>query len=125
TKGCIVDIGSMYGMVSPDPAIYGESGANNPANYGAGKSGVLQFTRYCAGHLAEKGIRVNSISPGPFPNPSTQTDEDFLRKLANKTMLKRVGKQHEIVGPIILLSSDAGSFITGENIVVDGGWTAW
>ena len=123
--GNIINFGSMYGMVSPNPAIYGDSGANNPPNYGAGKAAVLQFTRYCAGHLASKNIRVNSVAPGPFPNPHFQQDPDFVRELEQKTMLGRIGKASEMVGPILLLASDASSFMTGTNIVVDGGWTAW
>lgn len=123
--GSIVNFASMYGVVSPDPAIYGDSGANNPANYGAGKAGVLQFTRYCAAHLAGKRIRVNSITPGPFPNPAVQQNEAFLRELSRKTMAGRVGRAEDIVGPVLLLASDASAYMTGSNIVVDGGWTAW
>jgi gluconate 5-dehydrogenase len=123
--GNIINFGSMYGMVSPNPAIYGDSGANNPPNYGAGKAAVLQFTRYCAGHLAAKNIRVNSVAPGPFPNPHFQQNQDFVRELEQKTMLGRIGKASEMVGPVLLLASDASSFMTGANIVVDGGWTAW
>jgi len=123
--GNIINFGSMYGMVSPNPAIYGDSGANNPPNYGAGKAAVLQFTRYCAGHLASKNIRVNSVAPGPFPNPHFQQNPAFVRELEQKTMLGRIGKASEMVGPILLLASDASSFMTGANIVVDGGWTAW
>lgn len=123
--GSIVNFGSMYGIVSPDPSIYGDSGANNPANYGAGKAAVLQFTRYSAAHLAAKGIRVNSVSPGPFPNSHFQQDQHFLRKLGGKTMLGRPGKAEEIAGAVVFLASGASSYMTGANIVVDGGWTAW
>lgn len=123
--GTIVNIASMYGMVSPDPRIYGTSGANNPANYGVGKAGVIQFTRYCAAHYARHNIRVNSISPGPFPNPKIQQDQDFVEQLNAKTMLNRVGQPHEIAGAVILLASPASSYITGANIPIDGGWTAW
>ncbi|TNJ67538.1 SDR family oxidoreductase [Paenibacillus hemerocallicola] len=123
--GSIVNFGSMYGIVSPDPSIYGDSGANNPANYGAGKAAVIQFTRYCAAHLAGKGIRVNSVTPGPFPNPHIQQNEPFLELLGKKTMLGRAGKAEEIVGAVVFLASGASSYMTGSNIVVDGGWTAW
>ncbi|MDF2723944.1 MAG: family oxidoreductase [Paenibacillus sp.] len=124
----IVNFSSMYGIVSPDPAIYGDSNADNPPNYGAGKAGILQFTRYCAAHLAADGIRVNSVTPGPFPNMATlklKQDDAFQRKLKDKTMLRRVGVPDDIAGPVILLVSDASSFMTGTNIAVDGGWTAW
>ncbi|SEQ45914.1 gluconate 5-dehydrogenase [Virgibacillus subterraneus] len=123
--GSIVNIASMYGMVSPNPGIYGSSEANNPPNYGAGKSGVIQLTRYCAGHLAKDNIRANSVSPGPFPKPSQEYDQDFQNNLADKTMLKRVGEQHEVAGTIVFLASSASGYVTGVNIAVDGGWTAW
>lgn len=115
----------MYGMVSPDPGIYGNSGFNSPAYYGAGKAGVLQLTRYCAAHLAKKNIRVNSITPGPFPDFGKSPPKEFILKLQDKTMLKRIGKPREIVGALIFLSSDTSSYMTGSNVVVDGGWTSW
>jgi gluconate 5-dehydrogenase len=125
--GSIVNFASMYGVVSPDPRIYGDSGANNPPNYGAGKAGVLQFTRYCAAHLAPDNIRVNSITPGPFPNPAQQANqnESFRRLQREKIMIGRVGTPQEIVGPVVLLLSDAASYMTGSDITIDGGWTAW
>jgi len=124
--GSIINYGSMYGVVSPDLRIYGEDNPQkNPPNYGAGKAGVLQLTRYAAGALAQYKIRVNSVTPGPFPSPQNQTDVDFNSKLASKTMLGRFGQDYEISGPVLLLASDASSFMTGSNIVVDGGWTAW
>ncbi|WP_135552754.1 SDR family NAD(P)-dependent oxidoreductase [Paenibacillus cymbidii] len=122
--GAIVNNASMYGMVSPDPAMYGEL-SKNPPNYGAGKSGVIQFTRYCAAHLAHYGIRANSVSPGPFPKPRLGYEEWFMNRLADKTMLKRTGRQHEVAGAVVFLASPAADYITGVNIPVDGGWTAW
>jgi len=123
--GSIINYCSMYGLVSPDLRIYGDNPQKQPPNYGTGKAGVAQFTRYAAGALGEYGIRVNAITPGPFPNPANQTDEVFNQKLAAKTMLGRYGKSYEIAGAILLLASDASTFMTGSNIVVDGGWTAW
>lgn len=124
-NGCIVNTGSMYGVVSPDYRIYGESGQNNPANYGAGKAAVIQLTRYAAAHLAPKNIRVNSVTPGPFPDDRKLPPVEFLQKLSEKTMLGRVGKSGEIAGAYCYLVSDAASFTTGHNLVVDGGWTTW
>lgn len=124
-KGNIINIASMYGVVSPDPGMYGDSGNNSPVMYGAGKAGVIQLTRYCAGNLAARGIRVNSITPGPFPVITEATDKEFYERLKDKTMLKREGKADELAGPLLLLCSDASSYMTGSNIVVDGGWTAW
>jgi len=123
--GSVVLTSSMYGMVSPDPSIYGDSGQNSPVFYGTGKAGVLQLTRYAAAHLAQYGIRVNCVTPGPFPAQRKLPPEEFLRKLSAKTMLGRVGRAHEIAGAYCYLVSDTASFTTGANLVVDGGWTAW
>ena len=123
--GNIVNIGSMYGLIAPDFAIYGDDIPWNPPTYGAGKAGALQFTRYCASALARRNIRVNSLTPGPFPNERTLANKPFAEKLAKKTMLGRTGERKELVGAIVLLASDASTFMTGSNITVDGGWTAW
>jgi gluconate 5-dehydrogenase len=124
-KGVIVNIASMYGMVAPDHSIYGDTGSNSPVTYGVGKAGVLQLTRYAASYLANKKIRVNAITPGPFPLVTPSMDKAFLSKLRAKTMMGRTGDAQELIGPLVLLCSDASSFMTGANIVVDGGWTAW
>ena len=121
--GSIVNIASMYGVVAPDHSIYGDTGNNSPVTYGAGKAGVVQLTKYTASYLAKDGVRVNAITPGPFPKVSA-TDPDFLKILQNKTMLGRTGDPNELAGALVLLCSDASSFMTGTNIVVDGGWTA-
>lgn len=123
--GVIINIASMYGIVSPDPRIYGDSGYDNPPNYGAGKAAILQFTRYTACHLATKGIRVNAISPGPFPDPEIQKNPRFISNLNKKVPLGRIGQPNELKGAVIFLASEASSYITGQNIIVDGGWTAW
>lgn len=123
--GNIVNIGSMYGLIAPDFSIYGENIPWNPPTYGAGKAGVRQFTRYCAAALAQKGIRVNCLSPGPFPNITPATDMEFIGRLANKTMMKKTGKPADLNGALLLLASDASAFMTGTNIVVDGGMTEW
>lgn len=122
----VINIASMYGIVSPDPAIYGNSGANNPPYYGASKAGLIQFTRYAACHLASKGIRVNSLSPGPFPPPDIVGNKpEFYRELCSKNPMKRIGYADELKGPLLFLASDASSYVTGSNLLVDGGWTAW
>lgn len=123
--GVIVNFSSIQGLVPVDPGIFGDSGLNTPANYSSGKAGVIQFTRYSAINLANKGIRVNCITPGSFPNQSELEKTDLIRELNRQTMLGRVGRPEEIVGAVLLLASDASSYMTGSNIVVDGGWAAW
>ena len=122
--GSIINYSSMYGLVAPDFRIYGETPQKQPGNYGAGKAAIAQFTRYSASALAEYNIRFNSATPGPFPNPENAMDPEFNKALSGKTMLGRFGKAHEMAGTILLLASDASTFMTGSNIVVDGGWTA-
>lgn len=122
----VVNVASMYGWVSPDPRIYGDSGMNSPPFYGAAKGGLLQLTRYLAAHAAAESIRVNAVSPGPFPPERVRTaDEDFHGKLRNKVPMGRVGEAEELKGALLFLASDASSFVTGINLPVDGGWTAW
>lgn len=122
----IVNISSMYGVVSPNPEIYeGNTSLHNPAIYGVLKSGLIQFTKYSAIHLAEKNIRVNSISPGPFPSEKTQENTEFIKLIEKKVPLKRIGEPTELAGLVTFLLGNAASYITGENIMVDGGWTAW
>ena len=122
----IINISSMYGHISPDPRLYGESGLNSPPHYGASKGAVLQMTRYLACHLAPYAIRVNSVSPGPFPTEDVQRrQEDFIGRLNDKVPLGRIGRPDELSGAILFLASEAASYITGINLPVDGGWTAW
>lgn len=121
----IVNIASMYGVVSPDPGMYGDSGFNNPPNYGAGKAAVIQLTRFSACHLASRNIRVNAISPGPFPKAEVQKNKWFIEQLSARTPLKRIGAPEELKGAAVFLASRASSYVTGHNLLVDGGWTAW
>ncbi|HBP38846.1 MAG TPA: gluconate 5-dehydrogenase [Clostridiales bacterium] len=123
--GNIINIASMYGLVSPNPGLYGTSGQNSPPTYGAGKAGVLQLTRYCAANLAARSIRVNCLTPGSFANPQGNLTDDFRARLNASNMLGRVGRPEELTGALVLLASDASSYMTGSNIVIDGGWTAW
>ena len=116
----------MYGLVSPQPETYEAFPEyHNPPAYGAAKAGVVQFTRYAACHLAPRGIRVNSVSPGPFPRAEIRAHAGFVAELAKRVPLGRVGDAEELAGPIAFLLSRASSFVTGHDLVVDGGWTAW
>jgi NAD(P)-dependent dehydrogenase (short-subunit alcohol dehydrogenase family) len=121
----IVQFSSMYGLVSPDPANYPAGVGVNPPDYGFAKAGVRQLVRYQAVHLAPRGIRVNAISPGPFPGPTAQSSPEFIERLASRVPLGRIGQPHELAGAAIFLSSPASSYMTGAEIVIDGGWTAW
>ena len=120
----IVNVSSMYGMVSPDFKAYKQAPEYlNPPHYGAAKAGVIQLSKYYASFLGEKGIRVNTVTPGPFPSDSVQENKEFLKALEERTLLCRFGKPNDLAGIFCFLMSEASSFITGQNFVVDGGWT--
>lgn len=123
--GSIINIASMYGMVSPNPSIYEGTPFQSSPAYGAAKAAVLQLTRYAATELARDNIRVNAISPGPFPGEQAQENEQFMRALASKNPMGRIGAPWEIKGAVAFLATGASSYVTGQNIVVDGGWTIW
>jgi NAD(P)-dependent dehydrogenase (short-subunit alcohol dehydrogenase family) len=126
SKGNILSIASMYGHVAPDYRIYQGNDFANPPSYGAAKAGVIQLTKYLASFLAEDQVRVNCISPGPFPFPETQNENpEFIRRLASKNPLGRIGEPHEIAGASLMLCSDLGTYINGQNLCVDGGWSSW
>lgn len=119
----IINIASMYATVAPDGRLYAERGQQSPFHYGPAKAGLLQLTRHLAAEFGPHGIRVNALSPGPFP--AAIADAGFGERLAGKTMLGRLGKRDEIGGPVLFLASPASSYVTGATLSVDGGWTAW
>lgn len=125
-SGRIINVASMYGIVSPEFSIYEETGAPyNPPHYGAAKAGVIQLTKYYAVYLARYNVNVNVISPGAFPRTNSNNSDEFKIKLSKKTPMNRTGKPDDLKGGFIFLASDASSYITGQNLIIDGGWSIW
>jgi NAD(P)-dependent dehydrogenase (short-subunit alcohol dehydrogenase family) len=126
--GSIINIASMYGMVSPNFKIYHEQPKmGNALSYNAAKSAIIQMSKYMAVYYAKWNIRVNSISPGPFPRPGTFSNgkEWFEEELKGMNPLHMLGEPWHLKGGVALLASSLGSYITGQNISIDGGWTTW
>ena len=127
-SGSIINIGSMYGIVASYPDAYEGLGVNSPPNYHGLKGGIVHLTRHLATYWAKHNIRVNAICPGAFP-PARLSDAafwpEFVGRLEKKVPLGRMGRPAELKGLVVLLASDASSYLTGQNILVDGGWTCW
>jgi gluconate 5-dehydrogenase len=119
----IVLIGSMYGQVASYPDAYEGICNASPVAYHALKGGVIHMTRHLAVYWARDHIRVNCLSPGPFP--SEKAPAAMVERLCTKLPMKRMGRPHELKGAIVFLASDASSYMTGQNLTIDGGWTAW
>lgn len=120
--GVIVNISSTYGNVSANKSIYGDSGLNSPVSYATSKAGLINLTRYLATHLAEKNIRVNCLSPGGV---RSNQPVDFVKQYENLTPMMRMAESTDYQGAILFLMSKASSYMTGSNLIIDGGWTAW
>jgi NAD(P)-dependent dehydrogenase (short-subunit alcohol dehydrogenase family) len=123
-EGKIINVSSMYGMIAPDFKVYdGSPNFLNPPHYGAAKAGVIQLTKYYASYLGKWNIKVNAVSPGPFPSNKVQEDLGFINELKFRTCIDRIGQPEDLAGIFTFLSSDASNYITGQNFAVDGGWT--
>jgi NAD(P)-dependent dehydrogenase (short-subunit alcohol dehydrogenase family) len=120
--GSIINLASIYGIVAPDFSIYEGTEMTMPVAYASIKAGIIALTKYIATYFGNYKIRANTVSPGGiFDNQAPS----FVEQYSRKTPLGRMGKPGEIVGAVIYLASDASSFVTGHNLVIDGGWTAW
>lgn len=129
--GSIINIATMYASVAPRPELYAGTASLNPPGYSASKAALLAFTRYTASFWGRQGIRANCISPGPFSNTedvdgqnSVAEDSPFVTRLKGYTVLNRIGRPLELCGALLFLASNASSYVTGQNLAVDGGWTA-
>ena len=119
----VIMLGSMYGLVGSYPDAYRDICPASPVAYHALKGGIVHLTRHLAAYWARDGVRVNCLSPGPFPSPGVPPE--LVRRLCDHSPMQRMGLPHELKGAVVFLASDASSYMTGQNLVVDGGWTAW
>ena len=122
-SGNVIFVGSMYGIVGSYPDAYAGIGPASPVAYQTLKASLIQMTRHLAVYWADDQVRVNCLSPGPFPQP--QAPPELIERLTQKSPLRRMGRPHELKGAVVFLASAASSYLTGHNLLIDGGWSAW
>ena len=123
SAGSVILVGSMYGTVGSYPDAYAGICPASPVAYQALKGSLIQMTRHLAVYWADDHVRVNCLSPGPFPQPLAPPE--LVERLAQKSPMRRMGRPHELKGAVVFLASDASSYLTGHNLLIDGGWSAW
>jgi NAD(P)-dependent dehydrogenase (short-subunit alcohol dehydrogenase family) len=121
-KGSIINIASTYGVVSSNPDLYQENSLGNPLAYSASKGGVIMLSKYLGAHWAGRGVRVNCVTPHGVWN---NQEPAFVERFSEKSPMKRLMTSDEVVGAVLFLASDASSYATGSNVLIEGGWTAW
>lgn len=121
-KGSIINFGSTYGVVSSNPDLYKDNSLGNPIAYSASKGAVIMLTKYLGAYWAERGVRVNCVTPHGVWN---NHEPGFVERFTRKSPMRRLMTAEEVVGAVLFLASDASSYATASNVTIDGGWTAW
>lgn len=120
--GSIINFASTYGIVSSNPALYDDNSMGNPVAYTASKGGVIALTKYLGTYWASKGVRVNAVSPHGVWN---NHEEEFVSKFSSMSPMNRLSTKEEVIGAVLFLASEASSYATGSNLLIEGGWTSW
>ncbi len=124
-KGIIINISSIYGITGPDQRIYGKSRLNSPAFYSATKGAMVNLTKYLASSWKDYNIRVNTLTLGGVFDAKLHTNKEFVKNYSNKTIIGRMANTDDFDGALLFLTSDASKYMTGSNVIIDGGWTSW
>lgn len=122
TRLSLVNVSSTYGLNSPNPIIYGDSGINSPIAYASSKSAIVNLTKYIAVHAKSQNVRANVLTPGGVFN---NQDDEFVSNYSKLTVLNRMAEPEDYIGGFVFLLSESSSYMTGANLIIDGGWTAW
>lgn len=124
-KGSIINVASLWSYLAPDQRMYLDLNNNPPIHYSVAKGGALSMTRYLATLWADKGIRVNAISPGWFPQKRGPERPDYMHEITRRIPMGRIGQPDDLAGIVVYLASDASSYVTGQNFIIDGGYSVW